>query len=87
MSITEWLNKHLVDGWNRPFRFHSIKSVTVGMVLSSASTGLALVYGSADPLQHAMIPHWMTSAIFFVIFTGSFIGRLWKQKGKKDGDA
>ena len=80
-----WLNSHLIDNWRHPFKFHSIKGLSVGVIWSAIATALALLYGSTDASQHAMLPSWANYFIFFIIFCGSFIGRLWQQ-GDKDGD-
>lgn len=84
--MKQWLGKYLIYNWNRPFHLHSIKGLTVGVIFSALSTALALVYGSADASEHALVPAWITYFIFFLIFCGSFIGRLLKQ-GDKDGNA
>lgn len=86
MNIIRWFNMKLIDGWKHPFRFHSIKGITIGMILSAVATGLALAYSSQDASQHALYPRWVNDGVFFLIFAGSFIGRLWKQDKKNDTD-
>lgn len=85
MKIIEWLDKNLVAGWRRPFKFHVIKGITAGMVFTSMSAAIALWYGSEDASQHALYPRWVTDLIFFTILVGCFVGRLWNQ-GDKNGD-
>lgn len=89
MIIKDWLNSHLIWNWKKCFHLHSIKGLSVGVILSALATALALVYGSADASEHALVPSWVTYLIFFLIFAGSFIGRLWhqNQKGDTDDDA
>lgn len=85
MKLLDWFNRHLIPDWKHPFRFHSIKGITVGMIFTAASAAVALWYGSEDASQHALYPRWLTHLIFFIILIGCFIGRLWKQ-GDKDGN-
>ena len=84
--MISWLNDRLITNWRKCFQLHCIKGLTFGIVLSALSTGLAIVYGSADASQHALIPSWLTYIVFFCIFTGSFIGRLWYQSPKEGDD-
>ena len=79
-----WLNAKLISCWKDPLHLHSMKGITFGMLVSGLSTALALLYGSQDASQHAMLPRWANYLVFFIIFTGCFIGRLWKQEPPDD---
>lgn len=79
-----WLLNHIIPDWKKCFHFHSVKGLSLGVVASALATGIALVYSSTDASQHAMLPSWLNYFIFFLIFAGSFIGRLWRQ-GDGDG--
>ncbi len=59
--------------------WHSTRLHILGIVLSALATGLSLAYGSADSVQHAMLPTWLTPLILGLIFVGAFVGRLLKQ--------
>ncbi len=69
----------LVSNWRRMLHWHCTKMHILGIVLSALATGLSLAYGSADSVQHAMLPGWLTPVVLGLIFVGAFIGRLLKQ--------
>lgn len=63
------------DGW----KFYSTWFHIAGLIFSGAGTGMALVYGSMDRIQHSLLPTWATYLIIFLIFLGAIIGRFTKQ--------
>lgn len=69
----------VTSSWRTIWRWHCTKMHILGILLSALATGLSLAYGSADSVQHAMLPPWLTPVVLGLIFVGAFIGRLLKQ--------
>jgi len=69
----------LIEDWKKGLRLYSTRFHIIGLIFSATGTGLALLYGAQDSVQHAMLPTWITYPIFFFIFVGAFIGRFIKQ--------
>jgi len=69
----------LIKDWKKGIKFYTTKFHIIGIGLSGISTGIALVYGSMDSIQHSIMPAWITYLIFFFIFLGAFLSRFIKQ--------
>ena len=76
MSKNRW---HLIENWKQGHKLYSTQWHILGLILSAFSTGMSLVYGSSDSIQHGMLPSWLNYLILFSIFLGAFIGRFIKQ--------
>jgi len=70
---------NLIKDWRKGLKLYTTKLHLFGMGLTGLSTGLALVYGSMDTIQHSIIATWVTYLIFFFIFLGAFLARFIKQ--------
>ena len=69
----------LVPNWRRALHWHSTRLHILGIGLSALATGLSMAYGSADSVQHAMLPAWVAPAVLGLVFVAAFIGRILKQ--------
>ena len=69
----------LVSNWRRALHWHSTRMHILGVILSALATGLSMAYGSADSVQHAMLPDWVAPVVLGGVFIAAFVGRLLKQ--------
>lgn len=69
----------LVSDWRRALKWHSTRMHILGVILSALATGLSMAYGSADSVQHAMLPDWVAPVVLGGVFIAAFVGRLLKQ--------
>ncbi|HQT76829.1 MAG: hypothetical protein KGL35_25920 [Bradyrhizobium sp.] len=69
----------LVPNWRRALHWHSTQMHILGIVLSALATGLSMAYGSADSVQHAMLPGWVAPVVLGLVFVAAFVGRILKQ--------
>ncbi len=69
----------ITSSWRTIWGWHSTKMHILGIGLSALATGLSLAYGSADSVQHAMLPGWVAPVVLGLVFVAAFVGRLLKQ--------
>lgn len=69
----------MIPNWRDWKRMYTTWFHLAGLLFSGIGTGLALVYGSLDTLQHSLIPTWVTYLIMFIIFLGAAVGKFIRQ--------
>lgn len=77
--VKNFVSSKVISNWRKGGKFYTTWIHILGMVFSGIGTGMALMYGAADQIQHSMLKTWETYLIFFLIFLGALIGRFLKQ--------
>lgn len=69
----------IIPNWRDWKRMYTTWFHLAGLIFSGVGTGLAIVYGSLDSIQHSLLPSWATYSIFFIMFLGAAIGKFIRQ--------
>ena len=69
----------LIPEWKRGWKFYTTWFHLAGLLFSGVGTGLAIVYGSLDSIQHSLLPSWATYSILFIMFLGAAVGKFIRQ--------
>ena len=82
-KVIAYLKLHLIDDWDRAWKWASVRTSALGILIMGAAQILGSSWTSLPPSLQQYIPH--ADVIAMILFGVTMVGRLFKWKVEPNG--